>query len=110
MAAKAQAAGTFEGALNRLMAVVENYPNLKADQQFLRLQDELAGTENRLSYERKTYNDLVRDYNTKIKQFPGAMLAGIFGAKAAGLFRGPGDGQNHATGELRVDPESVLST
>ncbi|MGE5551620.1 MAG: LemA family protein [Bacteroidota bacterium] len=89
VAAKAQAAGTFEGALNRLMAVVENYPNLKADQQFLRLQDELAGTENRLAYERKTYNDLVREYNTKIKQFPGAILAGIFGAKARDYFEVP---------------------
>ena len=89
VAAKAEAAGGFEAALNRLMAVVENYPQLKADQQFLRLQDELAGTENRLAYERKTYNDLVRDLNTKIKQFPGSMLAGIFGASAREYFEVP---------------------
>ena len=89
VAAKAQAAGTFEAALNRLMAVVENYPTLKADQQFLRLQDELAGTENRLAYERKTFNDLVRTYNTKIKQFPGSLLAGIFGKAPRDYFEVP---------------------
>jgi len=89
VAAKAEAAGTFEGALNRLMAVVENYPNLKADQQFLRLQDELAGTENRLAYERKTYNDLVKEFNTKIKMFPGSILAGIFGKAAREYFEIP---------------------
>jgi len=86
VAAKARAAGTFEAALNRLLAVVENYPNLKADQQFLRLQDELAGTENRLALERKRYNDLVRDYNAKIKQFPGVIIAGIIGARPRAYF------------------------
>lgn len=89
VAAKAQAAGTFEAALNRLLAVVENYPNLKADQQFLRLQDELAGTENRLALERKRYNDLVRDYNAKIKQFPGSIIAGIIGARPREYFEVP---------------------
>jgi len=89
VAAKAQAAGTFEAALNRLLAVVENYPNLKADQQFLRLQDELAGTENRLALERKRYNDLVRDYNAKIKQFPGVIIAGIIGAQPREYFEVP---------------------
>ncbi|NLG85112.1 MAG: LemA family protein [Firmicutes bacterium] len=89
VAEKAQAAGSFEAALNRLLAVVENYPNLKADQQFLRLQDELAGTENRLAVERKRYNDLVRDYNAKIKQFPGSIIAGIIGARAREYFEVP---------------------
>lgn len=89
VAAKAQAAGNFEAALNRLLAVVENYPNLKADQQFLRLQDELAGTENRLALERKRYNDQVREYNTKIKQFPGSILAGLLGRTAREYFEVP---------------------
>lgn len=89
VAAKAEAAGNFEGALNRLMAVVENYPTLKADAQFARLMDELAGTENRLSFERKTYNDLVRDYNTKIAMFPGSIIAGMIGAKERSFFEIP---------------------
>jgi len=89
VAATARASGSFEAALNRLMAVVENYPNLKADQQFLRLMDNLEGTENRLALERKRYNDLVRDYNAKIKRFPGAMLAGLVGAKAREYFEVP---------------------
>ena len=68
------------------MAVVENYPNLKADQQFLRLQDELAGTENRLAYERKTYNDLVRDLQYEDQAVPRARSwPGIFGKERRGI-------------------------
>src|SRR6478752_2855100 len=65
-----QAANQQTSALGRLLAVVENYPNLKADQQFMRLQDELAGTENRLATERMRYNELVRDYNAQRARFP----------------------------------------
>jgi LemA protein len=68
-----------ESALARLLVVVENYPNLKADQQFLRLQDELAGTENRISVERKRYNDAVQAYNTNIQLFPNSLVASISG-------------------------------
>jgi LemA protein len=77
--AKAQAAGQVETALGRLIAVMENYPDLKSSQTVINLMDELAGTENRISVERRRYNDLVRDYNTQIKTFPTNMLAGMFG-------------------------------
>jgi LemA protein len=66
-------------ALSRLMVVVENYPNLKADANFRQLQDELAGTENRLAVARKDYNDAVQDYNAKIKRIPTNIYAGILG-------------------------------
>ncbi|MHC0036300.1 LemA family protein [Pseudoneobacillus sp. C159] len=69
----------LSGALSRLLVVVENYPNLKADQQFTQLMDELAGTENRISVARKDYNDQVAVYNKKVKQFPGAIMANITG-------------------------------
>lgn len=77
--AKAQAAGEVESALGRLLAIVENYPELKSSQNVTALMDELAGTENRISVERRRYNELVRDYNTQIKTFPTNMLAGMFG-------------------------------
>lgn len=76
---KALTATQMEGALGRLMMVVENYPDLKANQNFLALQDELAGTENRISVERRRYNDAVRDYNTAVRRFPGNLLARQFG-------------------------------
>ena len=72
---RAQAAQQLEGALGRLMVVVERYPDLKANQNFLALQDELAGTENRISVERRRYNNAVRAYNTYIRSFPGSMFA-----------------------------------
>jgi LemA protein len=73
-----QAANQQTSALGRLLAVVESYPNLKADQQFLRLQDELAGTENRLATERMRYNELVRDYNAQRNRFPSNVTAKVF--------------------------------
>ncbi len=76
---KAVAAGEVETALGRLLAVMENYPDLKSSQNVTQLMDELAGTENRISVERKRFNDLTRDYNTQIKTFPTNMLAGMFG-------------------------------
>ena len=69
----------LEGALSRLLVVVENYPNLKADQQFLRLQDELAGTENRIAVERRRYNEAVQKYNTFIQLFPDSLVASMSG-------------------------------
>src|SRR5207245_4921080 len=65
-------------ALGRLIAIAENYPNLKANENFIRLQDELAGTENRIAVERMRYNDAVRAYNTAIKRFPTNLVASVF--------------------------------
>ena len=67
------------GALGRLLAIAENYPQLKSSENFLRLQDELAGTENRLAVSRKRYNDAIQDYNTFIGQFPNSLFAGFAG-------------------------------
>lgn len=76
---KVAVANQMQGTLSRLMLVAENYPDLKATQNFLALQDELAGTENRIAVERRRYNDAVRAYNTAIRRFPGAVWAGLFG-------------------------------
>lgn len=75
---KAEANTELAGALNRMMLVVENYPELKANENFIRLQDELAGTENRISVTRKDYNEAVQSYNTYIKSFPNNLIAGMF--------------------------------
>ncbi len=72
---KISAAGDFENALGRLIAVVENYPDLKASQNFLALQDELANTENKIAVERQRYNEAVRDYNIAINKIPTNMVA-----------------------------------
>jgi LemA protein len=71
--------GHLDGALGRLLAVAENYPNLKANQNFLELQDQLEGTENRITIARERYNNTIRDYNTFIRQFPNSVWAGIAG-------------------------------
>jgi len=76
---KAESYGEMESALSRLLVIVENYPDLKSNQNFIRLQDELAGTENRLAVARKRYNDTVRDFNTKIRVFPSSIIAGSLG-------------------------------
>ncbi|HUX33787.1 MAG TPA: LemA family protein [Gemmatimonadaceae bacterium] len=75
------------GALGRLLAISENYPNLKADQSFLRLQDELTGTENRIAVARSDYNDAVRAYNAYIRQFPQVLTAKATGAKDRKYFK-----------------------
>ena len=75
------AANAQSSALGRLLVVVENYPNLKANEQFNRLMDELAGTENRIAVERMRYNDTVREYNTSTRQFPANLTAKVFGFK-----------------------------
>jgi LemA protein len=71
----------LDGALGRLLAIVENYPQLKSNENFLRLQDELAGTENRIAVERQRYNDALKDYNTYIQQFPASIYAKWAGFK-----------------------------
>jgi len=80
-AAQAQAENMISGALKSLFAVSEAYPDLKANQNFLSLQEELSGTEGRISYARQFYNDAVLRLNTKIQSFPSNILAGMFGFK-----------------------------
>lgn len=80
-------------ALSRLLLVVERYPDLKANTNFIRLQDELAGTENRISVERRRYNEAVKDYNIKIRRFPTNLLAGMFGFSKATFFEVPKERQ-----------------
>lgn len=92
----ARSAGDVEGAINaarasdsaisRLLLVAENYPNLKASENFLSLQDELAGTENRVAYSRNKYNEAVKTYNTAIRRFPTNIVAGMFGFDKKPLF------------------------
>jgi LemA protein len=86
-AAKAQANGELNSALSRLLVVVENYPNLKADQNFRALMDELSGTENRIAVARKDYNDAVQGYNTKIRSLPTSIFAGMMGFGPKEYFR-----------------------
>lgn len=81
-----QAINAVEGALSRLLVVVEAYPDLKASQNFLSLQDELAGTENRISVERMRYNEVVKEYNIKIRRIPAVVVANIFGYKSRSYF------------------------
>jgi LemA protein len=81
-----QAQGQVSSALSRLMVVVEQYPELKATQNFRDLQTELEGTENRISVERRKFNEIARDYNTFIKRFPGNFIAGSFGFQAKPYF------------------------
>src|SRR5436305_4368471 len=85
------AANRQTSALGRLLAVVENYPQLKANEQFNRLMDELAGTENRLSTERMRYNERVQEYNTSRRQFPANLTARVFGFKEYPFFQAPPD-------------------
>lgn len=80
---KVQAASGMDRAISRLLLVAENYPELKADGTFLKLMDELSGTENRIAVERMRYNDAVRDYNVTVRVFPANMVAGAFGYRPA---------------------------
>jgi LemA protein len=82
----ASANAGLSSALGRLLAIAENYPQLKANENFIRLQDELAGTENRVAVERRAYNETVRGYNAYIKTFPNNILAGMFGFKQREYF------------------------
>ena len=76
---KIAANGQLDSALSRLLVVVENYPQLRSNENFMRLQDELAGTENRIAVERRRYNQAVQDYNTYISLFPNSLIAGFAG-------------------------------
>jgi LemA protein len=89
----ARAASTFNTALSRLIAVAENYPQLKADQQYVRLMDELAGTENRIAVARMDYNNAVRDYNAYVRQLPQNLTAMVIGAKSRTYYNPPQESQ-----------------
>lgn len=82
-----QADGELSNALSRLLMITENYPNLKADQNFRALQDELAGTENRIAVARKDYNDEVNAYNSKVRTFPTSLYAGVLGFQQKPYFQ-----------------------
>jgi LemA protein len=99
---KIAANGQLDGALGRLLLIVENYPQLKSNENFLRLQDELAGTENRIAVERKRYNDTLQDYNTYVQQFPNNIFAGWAGFK-------PNDAYFQASEGSRVAPKVNFS-
>ncbi len=92
-----EANASFESALSRLLVVVENYPELKADKNFIALQDQLEGTENRISTARKDYNDIATDYNTSIKKFPTVIIAGMFGFEKVDLFEASSESQTVPT-------------
>jgi len=78
-AAKIAANNQLDGAIGRLLLLTENYPTLRSSDQFMRLQDELSGTENRIAVARKRYNDAIQEYNTYVRQFPNSIWAGILG-------------------------------
>jgi len=88
-AQRMEAEGELSQALSRLLMVVENYPQLKANQNFIMLQDQLEGTENRIAVERGRYNEAVRMYNTAIRQFPANILAGMFNFERKEFFEAP---------------------
>jgi LemA protein len=88
-----KAEGELSGALSRLMVVVENYPQLKANQNFLDLQNQLEGTENRIAVERGRYNETVKTYNQYIRMFPQNILAGFFHFETKPFFEAPGEAQ-----------------
>ena len=88
-----EAANQQSAALSRLLVVVENYPQLRSNETFNRLMDELSGTENRLAVERMRYNEAVQAYNTSRRQFPANVTAGIFGFKEYPLFKAPPEAQ-----------------
>lgn len=83
---KARAAGELETALGRLLVIVENYPEIRSSEAVTQLMDDLAGTENRISVERRRFNELVRSYNTTIKRIPASFFAGMFGFSERAYF------------------------
>ena len=93
---KIAANGQLDGALGRLLVIVENYPQLKSNENFMRLQDELAGTENRIAVERKRYNDTLQDYNTYVLQFPNNIYAGFAGYKQNDAYFKAAEGSREA--------------
>ena len=91
---KAQADSELTSALNNLLVIVENYPDLKASANFTQLADELAGTENRIATARRDYNDAVKEYNTAIRKFPNSLIAGMFGFEQKAYFQASEGSEN----------------
>lgn len=89
-----EANSQLDSALNRLLVITENYPELKANEQFVALQDELAGTENRITVARQNYNDTVAKYNKAIKMFPTSLVANMMGYEAAEYFEADDDAKD----------------
>ena len=103
---KIAANGQLDGALGRLLLIVENYPQLKSNENFLRLQDELAGTENRIAVERMRFNDAVRAYNTSQRTFPTNVWAGWLGFTPQKYFEAPPEAQKAPKVDFGTRPET----
>ena len=103
--ARVAAENQLSGALGRLMVVVEAYPQLKANQNFLALQDELAGTENRISVERRRYNEVVTEYNKKIRRVPGNIVAGLFGFSRRPVLEIPAEARTAPRVRFGTEPQ-----
>ncbi len=103
---KINAANEVTGALGRLLAVVENYPQLKSDQNFRQLMDELAGTENRIAVERMRYNEAVKTFNQSIRMFPKNLIAGWFHFKEATLFEAAPGAKEVPKVEFQIEDKS----
>lgn len=100
----AEADAELTNALSRLLAIAEAYPELKANENFIQLQDELAGTENRIATARRDYNEAARDFNTSIRRFPTNLFAGLFGFEKADYFEASEEGrENPNVGDLFGD-------
>jgi LemA protein len=106
----AAANAQLTGALGRLIAVAEAYPQLKADQTFLRLQDELAGTENRIATSRQDYNQAVNDYNAYIRQFPQRITATVTGAKPRTYYEAAPGSETAPTVDFGTRPGGAAAT
>jgi len=101
--AKVEAANEVESSLSRLLVIMENYPELKSNQNVTALMDELSGTENRISVERQRYNDAVASFNLKVKTFPTSLFAGILGFSEKTMFKAVDQANVVPTVDLTVD-------
>lgn len=106
MEEKAEANEQVSSALSRLIAIQENYPELKADTQFTGLRDELAGTENRIAVARNDYNDVVTEYNKVVKRFPGSIVAGLFGFEKKEFFKADSAAKDAPNVDFNFDKDS----
>ncbi|UJS27140.1 LemA family protein [Macrococcoides canis] len=106
MEEKAEANAQVSSALGRLIAIQENYPELKADTQFTGLRDELAGTENRIAVARNDYNDIVTEYNKVVKRFPGSIVAGLFGFEKKEFFKADSAAKDAPNVDFNSDKDS----